>query len=508
MPALSFLDRAHSVAPTGYSRWLIPPAALAIHLCIGQAYATSVYKDALVKHFDTSLTAIGVVFSVAIVMLGVSAALFGTWVDRVGPRRTMFTSACCWSAGFLIAAAGIATEQLWLVYLGYGVVGGIGLGLGYISPVSTLIKWFPDRPGLATGMAIMGFGGGAMVAAPLSKQLLSFYGGTAAGGTAVMKLFVTLGVAYFVVMMLGVFTVRVPAPGWHPAGFDPADKPASALVTTAHVSAANAIKTPQFWLLWIALLCNVTAGIGILENAADMIQDFFRGDGGVSTVTATVAAGFVGLLSVANMAGRFGWSTASDYLGRKRTYMVYLGVGILLYLALSTVGSSSTALFVLFCAVIISFYGGGFSTAPAYLRDLFGTFQVGAIHGRLLTAWSTAGILGPLIVNGVLDAQGKPGELQSGDYRPALLIMTAVLVVGFVANLLIRPVAQKWHEKGAVTDAVDAAHRHEDGPVEPVPTEASTKYGPALLVTWAVVTVPLAYGLFHAAKAALQLFTG
>ena len=460
MAALSFLDREHTVAPPGYSRWLIPPAALAIHLCIGQAYATSVYKEALVKHFESSLTAIGVIFSIAIVMLGVSAAVFGTWVDKVGPRKTMFTAACCWSSGFLIGAAGIASEQLWLVYLGYGFIGGIGLGLGYISPVSTLIKWFPDRPGLATGMAIMGFGGGAMVAAPLSRELLSFYGGAEPGGDAVMKLFLTLGVSYFLVMMLGVFTVRVPAPGWKPPHFDPATIRTKAMVTTGNVSAANAVKTPQFWLLWTVLLCNVTAGIGILEQAAEMIQDFFRdADTGTSTVTVTVAAGFVGLLSVANMSGRFVWSTTSDFLGRKPTYVMYLGVGVLLYLVLASVGSSSTALFVLVCAVIISYYGGGFATVPAYLRDLFGTYQVGAIHGRLLTAWSTAGILGPLIVNRVLDSQGTPGELVAADYRPALFIMVGVLTVGFVANLLIRPVSERWHEKSPVVDAVDAAHR-------------------------------------------------
>ncbi|MBC7303411.1 MAG: OFA family MFS transporter [Nocardia sp.] len=457
MPALSFLDREHTIAPLGYSRWLIPPAALAIHLCIGQVYATSVYKDALVQHFDSSLTAIGLIFSIAIVMLGVSAAVFGTWVDRVGPRKTMFTSACCWSSGFLVAAAGIATEQLWLVYLGYGVIGGIGLGLGYISPVSTLIKWFPDRPGLATGMAIMGFGGGAMVAAPLSRELLARFGGAQAGGEAVMKLFVALGIAYFIVMMLGVFTVRVPAPGWKPAHFDPTTVAAKPMVTTANVSAANAIKTPQFWLLWIVLLCNVTAGIGILEQAADMIQDFFRDADGATTVTIAVAAGFVGLLSVANMSGRFVWSTTSDYLGRKPTYTMYLGVGMIAYLALATIGSSTTALFVVLCVVIISFYGGGFATAPAYLRDLFGTFQVGAIHGRLLTAWSTAGVLGPLIVNRVLDAQGEPGNLVARDYRPALFIMVGVLAIGFVANLLIRPVAARWHEKQPVADATDGA---------------------------------------------------
>jgi len=479
LATLSFLDREHTVAPHGYSRWLIPPAALAIHLCIGQVYATSVYKEALVEHFDTSLTAIGVIFSIAIVMLGVSAAAFGTWVDRVGPRRTMFTAACCWSSGFLIGAAGIATEQLWLVYLGYGFIGGIGLGLGYISPVSTLIKWFPDRPGLATGMAIMGFEGGGMVAAPLSRELLARYGAESDPGTAVMKLFLTLGVAYFCVMMLGVFTVRVPAPGWAPPHFDPARVQQKKMVTTGHVSAANAIRTPQFWLLWTVLLCNVTAGIGILEQAAEMIQDFFRdGDTGSSTVTVIVAAGFVGLLSVGNMGGRFGWSTLSDFLGRKPAYMLYLGGGIALYLTLATVASSSTALFVVVCFLIITFYGGGFATVPAYLRDLFGTYQVGAIHGRLLTAWSTAGILGPLIVNRVLDSQGTPGELVAADYRPALFIMVGVLTVGFVANLLIRPVSERWHEKTPVVDAVDAvdaAHRPtgvatvetEDVPVEP-----------------------------------------
>jgi MFS family permease len=472
MAALSFLDREHTVAPHGYSRWLIPPAALAIHLCIGQAYATSVYKASLVAHFDTSLTAIGVIFSIAIVMLGVSAALFGTWVDKVGPRKTMFTAACCWSSGFLIGALGIATHQLWMVYFGYGFIGGIGLGLGYISPVSTLIKWFPDRPGLATGMAIMGFGGGGMVAAPLSRQLLAFYsdGAKVPSGDAVVKLFLTLGIVYFLVMMLGVFTVRVPAPGWKPQHFDPTTVKTKAMVTTGHVSAKNAIKTPQFWLLWIVLLCNVTAGIGILEQAAAMIQDFFRNADGVSTVTATVAAGFVGLLSVANMTGRFVWSTTSDFLGRKPTYMMYLGVGVALYLALATIGSTSTALFVIFCVVIISYYGGGFATVPAYLRDLFGTYQVGAIHGRLLTAWSTAGILGPLIINRVLDSRGEPGKLVAADYRPALFIMVGVLTIGFVANLLIRPVSERWHEKTPVVDAVDAGHRTavaEDVAVEP-----------------------------------------
>jgi MFS family permease len=382
----------------------------------------------------------------------VSAAVFGTWVDRNGPRAAMFTAACFWSVGFLVGSAGIATEQLWLVYLGYGVIGGIGLGIGYISPVSTLIKWFPDRPGLATGMAIMGFGGGALIASPLSRQLMGFYdpaydgtAATVASGDAVAKLFLTLGLVYLVFMMFGAFIVRVPADDWKPEGFDPSTVKAKALVTTDNVSAANAIKTPQFWLLWTVLFCNVTAGIGILEQASPMIQDFFR-DGDTSTVAVTAAAGFVGLLSLFNMGGRFAWSTTSDFIGRKPIYMVYLGVGMVLYVLLATVGSSATWLFVILAAIIISFYGGGFATIPAYLRDLFGTYQVGAIHGRLLTAWAAAGVAGPLIVNRVLDTQGTPGELVAGNYRPALFIMVGLLAVGFVANLLVKPVAAKWHE--------------------------------------------------------------
>jgi MFS family permease len=460
----SFLARERTVARPGFNRWLIPPAALAVHLCIGQAYATSVYKAALVEHFDTSLTAIGIIFSIAIVMLGLAAAVFGTWVDRNGPRAAMFTAACFWVTGFLVGSLGIATRQLWLVYLGYGVIGGIGLGIGYISPVSTLIKWFPDRPGLATGMAIMGFGGGALIASPLSRQLMGFYDSgydssdptSVASGSAVAMLFLTLAAVYLVYMMFGAFLVRVPADDWKPAGWDPSSVKQKSLVTTESVSAANSIKTPQFWLLWIVLFCNVTAGIGILEQAGPMIQDFFRtGEG--SLVAGAAAAGFVGVLSLFNMGGRFIWSTTSDYIGRKPMYMVYLGVGIVLYLVLATLGSSATWIFVLTAGIIISFYGGGFSTVPAYLRDLFGTFQVGAIHGRLLTAWSAAGIAGPLIVNTVLDTRGTPGELVAGDYRPALFIMVGLLAVGFVCNLLIKPVASKWHEPKS--DAVRTPER-------------------------------------------------
>ncbi len=465
MAVPSFLARDRIVARPGFNRWLIPPAALAVHLCIGQAYATSVYKTALVAHFETTLTAIGIIFSIAIVMLGVSAALFGTWVDRNGPRAAMFTSACFWVTGFLVGGLGIETRQLWLVYLGYGVIGGIGLGIGYISPVSTLIKWFPDRPGLATGLAIMGFGGGALIASPLSRQLMSYYdpdyvptdSSSVPNGGAVAALFFTLAALYLVFMMFGAFIVRVPAADWRPAGFDPASIKSKSLVTTENVSANNAIKTPQFWLLWTVLFCNVTAGIGILEQASPMIQDFFR-TGVTSTVAVATAAGFVGLLSLFNMAGRIVWSSTSDYIGRKPIYMVYLGVGAVFYVLLATVGSTATWLFVLCAAVILSFYGGGFATVPAYLRDLFGTYQVGAIHGRLLTAWAAAGVAGPLIVNGVLDTQGTPGQLVAANYRPALFIMVGLLVVGFIANLLIKPVAEKFWEPKATTPATARAN--------------------------------------------------
>jgi MFS family permease len=449
----SILDREHTVAGPGFNRWLIPPAALAVHLCIGQAYATSVYKTSMVSAFDSSLTAVGLVFSLAIVMLGLSAAIGGKWVDRHGPRKAMTVSAVCWSSGFLISAFGLATGQMWLVFLGYGCIGGIGLGIGYISPVSTLIKWFPDRPGLATGMAIMGFGGGAMIASPLSAQLMAMFDPSynpdntesVADPSAVATMFVILGVVYFCFMMFGAFTVRVPAEDWKPEGYEPRQEEQQKLVTTGGVSADNAIKTPQFWLLWTVLFCNVTAGIGILEQSSPMIQDFFR-EAGTTSVSSSAAAGFVGLLSMCNMAGRFVWSSTSDVVGRKPMYMIYLGVGIAAYVALALLGSTATALFVLLAGLIISFYGGGFATVPAYLKDLFGSLQVGAIHGRLLTAWSAAGVAGPLIINGFLDAQGEPGTLTADAYRPALLTMVGILAVGFVANMLMRPVADRFHE--------------------------------------------------------------
>lgn len=435
---MNLLDRSRTVAAPGYNRWLVPPAALAVHLSIGQVYAFSVFKNPLLERFGTSHTSIAVVFSIAIVMLGLSAAFGGTWMERNGPRKAMALSATFWVSGFLIASLGVSLGQLWIVYLGYGVVGGIGLGIGYISPVSTLIKWFPDRPGLATGLAIMGFGGGAMVASPLTARLLDSYADTPAD--AIVPTMLTLAAIYAVLMTAGAAVIRVPAPGWKPAGFVPTAKK-RAMQTHADVRVSRAVRTPQFYLLWIVLFTNVTAGIGILEQASPMIQDFF------SSVTPESAAGFVGLLSLANMAGRFGWSTFSDRLGRKPTYVMYLGVGALLYGTLALFGASATvSLFVAITFVIVSFYGGGFATVPAYLKDLFGSLEVGAIHGRLLTAWSAAGVAGPLIVNAIADARSAQGVTGADLYLPSLIVMSCVLLVGFLANLAIRPVHTRHHE--------------------------------------------------------------
>ena len=450
--AAGFLQRERIVAPPGWSRWLIPPAALSIHLAIGQAYAWSVFKNPLAATMLEGNPAAGTLtalpFTLGIVMLGVSAAVFGTAVDRNGPRWAMFISTVCFSTGFLVSALGVWLGQYWMVVVGYGLIGGIGLGIGYISPVSTLIKWFPDRPGMATGLAIMGFGGGALIASPWSASMLSGFGATGdnaqAGGVAMA--FLVHGVVYAVFMSVGWILVRVPPEGWTPAGWHPSAAKTGSLITTANVSANNAIRTPQFWLLWVVLCFNVTAGIGILERASPIFQDYFPDAG---TQVAAAAAGFVAILSLSNMVGRIVWSSTSDIIGRKNIYRVYLGVGALLYLLITLLGNANQVLFLIASLLILSFYGGGFATVPAYLRDLFGTYQVGAIHGRLLTAWSTAGVLGPVIVNAIADAQIAAGVQGPGRYTVAFSIMIGLLVIGFICNELIRPVHERYHEPAA-----------------------------------------------------------
>lgn len=436
----SVLDKSAIVAPKKFNRWFIPAAALAIHLCIGQVYAFSVFKIPLMSRFDVGEVSVGWIFSVAIAMLGLSAAFGGTWVEKAGPRKSMIVAGTAWVVGFFVAALGIATGQLWMVYFGYGFIGGIGLGIGYIAPVSTLMKWFPDRPGLATGLAIMGFGGGALIASPMSNSLMALFGGgteTENLAAGLVPTFITLAISYAFIIAAGAYVIRLPHPDWKPEGWDPAAAEAAPMQTNLNVSANQALKTPQFWFLWIMLFTNVTAGIGILENAAPMIQDYFPG------VTAAAAAGFVGILSLANMAGRFVWSTASDYIGRKNIYLLYLGVGVLFYLLIAFVGNSSLIIFILSAIFILSFYGGGFSTMPAYLRDMFGYYQVGAIHGRILTAWAAAGIAGPLIVNSVVESQATAGAQGPDLYTVSMYIMVGLLAIGLIANILMRPVAEK-----------------------------------------------------------------
>jgi MFS family permease len=448
--ATGFLARERTIAPPGWSRWLIPPAALSIHLAIGQAYAWSVFKTPLAATMLAGNPNAGVLtalpFELGIIMLGLSAALFGTRVDANGPRWAMVVASSCFVAGFLISALGCYLGQFWLVVLGYGFVGGIGLGVGYISPVSTLIKWFPDRPGLSTGIAIMGFGGGALIASPLTTQLLAAFGGTgkAATSAGVGQTFLVMGVIYAVFMSAGWLLIRVPADGWRPAGWTPPTQ--GVLAGRFDVSARNAIRTPQFWLLWVVLCFNVTAGIGILERAAPIYSDFFP-DATSPAALAAAAAGFVAMLSLANALGRILWSTTSDLVGRKNMYRFYLGVGALLYLLVTLMGNSSKVLFLICSIFILSFYGAGFATVPAYLRDLFGTYQVGAIHGRLLTAWSVAGVLGPLIVNAIADAQIAAKVAGPARYTTSFIIMIVLLVIGFVANELIKPMADRFHEE-------------------------------------------------------------
>lgn len=442
---MGFFDREQTVARPGFSRWLVPPAALAVHLSIGQVYAFSVFKLPLTKAIGITKSApndwtqpeLAWIFSLAIFFLGASAAVFGRWVERVGPRKTMATAALCFGGGFIISAFGVWWHQLWLIYLGYGVIGGCGLGLGYISPVSTLVKWFPDRPGMATGMAIMGFGGGAFIGSNLSLNLMDYF--KSATSTGVGRSFIALGIIYFCYMMFGSFIVRVPPENWKPDGYEPPTS-SHGLITNENVTVDCAWRTPQFWLLWVVLCFNVTAGIGILEQASPMIQEMFPGK-----VLAAAAGGFVALLSLFNMGGRFLWSSFSDYIGRKAVYVIYLLLGAILYCLIPVAGrSGSVIFFVSVCVVILSMYGGGFATIPAYLKDLFGAMQVGAIHGRLLTAWSVAGVLGPVLVNYIREYLKNRGVAGVGLYAPTMYLMAGLLVIGLICNLAVRPVAERY----------------------------------------------------------------
>src|SRR5579864_111822 len=482
MPGASsgILDREHTIAKAGFNRWLVPPAALCIHLCIGMAYGFSVFwlplsrsigvskanacpdisiaQELFTTTCDWRVASMGWMFTLFFVVLGASAAIWGGWLERVGPRKAGVVAALCWCGGLVLGAIGIIAHQLWMLWLGPGVIGGVGLGLGYISPVSTLVKWFPDRRGMATGMAIMGFGGGAMIGAPLADLLMNFFKTPTSVG--VWETFVTMGVIYFVFMMIGAFAYRVTPAGWRPDGWTPPSEKKT-MISEHHVHLDNAHKTPQFWLIWAVLCLNVSAGIGVIGQAVPMLQEIFAGNligmpdlnfGALSaeqrTVIAGIAAGFAGLLSLFNIGGRFFWASFSDYIGRKNTYYTFFLLGIALYaLAPWLAQIHSKVLFVLAFGIILSMYGGGFATVPAYLADIFGTQFVGAIHGRLLTAWSTAGIIGPVVVNYIREAEIAAGVPRESVYDFTMYILAGMLVLGFICNLLIRPLADHWFMK-------------------------------------------------------------
>ena len=438
---MNFLSREATVAKPGFNRWLVPPAAIAVHMCIGEVYGFSVFNVPLTQAgAGWTIPQVGWVYSIALFMLGLSAAVFGKWVERSGPRKAMVASCVCFCGGLLISAIGVKLKMLWLVYMGYGFTGGIGLGLGYISPVSTLIKWFPDRPGMATGMAIMGFGGGALIGAPLGVKLMDYFKSATSIGVA--EAFIAMAFLYAISMLFGAFIVRVPADGWKPTDWEPSQhlKP---MMTNATVAVDVAWKTPQFWYLWVVLCMNVTAGIGILGQASKICSDMFG-------VSAAVGGGFAGLLSLFNMGGRFVWSSVSDYTGRKVVYCIYFLLGAILYCAIPyTQNIQNKAFFFVVTAAIISMYGGGFATIPAYLRDMFGAYQVGAIHGRLITAWSVAALLGPSLVNYISTAKIEAGVPKAEAYNSTMFLMAGLLMVGLIANLRVRPVDPKYHRIGS-----------------------------------------------------------
>jgi MFS family permease len=460
----------------------------------------------------------GWMFTLFFVLLGVSAAIWGGWLERVGPRKAGVVAALCWAGGLMVGAVGVYTHQLWLMWLGAGVLGGVGLGLGYISPVSTLIKWFPDHRGMATGFAIAGFGGGAMIGAPLANILINYF--KTATSVGVWETFATMGAIYFVFMMIGAFGYRVPPAGWRPDGWTPPAK-ANAMISQYNVDLKDAHKTPQFWLIWWVLCLNVSAGIGVIGMASPMLQEIFAGSligapdvkfnaltGEQKVAIAAIAAGFAGLLSLFNIGGRVFWASLSDFIGRKSTYYTFFILGIALYaLTPWAANHGSKLLFVGSFCIILSMYGGGFATVPAYLADMFGTQFVGAIHGRLLTAWSTAGIIGPVVVNYIREFQLAAGVPRDHLYDTTMYILCGMLVIGLICNYLVKPVDEKWHMSAAEVAKLQAASAKSDAAIR----HGSFGIGKGgidakALLFWAVVGIPLAWGVWKTLESAVKIF--
>lgn len=542
MSGFGFFSKERITASPGYNRWLVPPAALAIHLSIGMAYGFSVFwlplskalgisepivcsedmsiwARAFATNCDWKVSDLGWMYTLFFVFLGSSAAVFGHWLEHAGPRKAGAVAALCWGGGLLVSAYGVYTHQLWMMWLGSGVIGGIGLGLGYISPVSTLIKWFPDRRGMATGMAIMGFGGGAMIGAPLANSLMNHFATPASVG--VWQTFAVMGVVYFVAMMIGALGYRVPPVGWKPEGWMPPENNGKAMITSRHVHVNEAHKTPQFWLLWAVLCLNVSAGIGVIGMASPMLQEVFGGvligeslrlaelSDGQKLQVAAIGAGFAGLLSLFNILGRIAWASSSDFLGRKLTYVIFFALGFALYVSSPWAGGiGSVALFVAIFCVILTMYGGGFATIPAYLADIFGTQHVGAIHGRLLTAWATAGILGPVIVNYLRDYQLDNGVPAHQAYNVIMYVLAGLLLLGLLCNLLVRPVAEKHYMTEAELEAERKISHEKAAAVSAGGTQATKKESHPIVATtaWILVGIPISYGIWSTLQKAWVLF--
>jgi MFS family permease len=537
---LGILDREHTIAKAGFNRWLVPPAALCIHLCIGMAYGFSVFwlplsraigitqskacpdislwQELFTTTCDWKVASLGWMYTLFFVLLGVSAAIWGGWLERAGPRKAGVVAACCWGGGLLMGAFGVYVHQLWIMWLGAGVLGGVGLGLGYISPVSTLIKWFPDHRGMATGFAIAGFGGGAMIGAPLANLLMNYFKTPTSVG--VWETFVTMGVVYFVFMMIGAFAYRVSPVGWQPEGWTPPSEKKS-MITEHHVHLNDAHKTPQFWLIWWVLCLNVSAGIGVIGMASPMLQEIFAGkliglpnlgfnalSGEQKAAIAAIAAGFAGLLSLFNIGGRVFWASLSDYIGRKNTYYTFFLLGIALYaLAPTFANTGNKLLFVLGFGIILSMYGGGFATVPAYLADMFGTQFVGAIHGRLLTAWSTAGIIGPVVVNYLREFQLAAGVPRDKLYDSTMYVLCAMLAAGLICNFLIKPVNSKWYMSEVEVKKLQAASAKSEAAIQ----HGSFGIGKGGLdlravLFWLFVGVPLGWGVYQTLLSAAKIF--
>jgi len=540
----NWLDKEKTIAGPGFNRWLVPPAALAIHLCIGMAYGFSVFWLPLSKaigiaspktcasdmslvtelfatNCDWRISSLGWMYTLFFVLLGLSAAVWGGWLERAGPRKAGVVSALCWCGGLLISAYGVYVHQLWMLWIGSGVIGGVGLGLGYISPVSTLIKWFPDRRGMATGMAIMGFGGGAMIGSPLAAELMKYFANPASVG--VYQTFAAMGLIYFVFMMAGALTYRVPPSGWKPEGWTPpAAQASNAMITQKHVHVSKVWGIPQFWLIWIVLCMNVSAGIGVIGMASPMLQEVFGGNligvakkfGELDTAQkaniALVAAGFAALISLFNIGGRFVWASFSDKLGRKNTYFIFFVLGALLYASIPwSAAAGNKLLFVSAICIILSMYGGGFATVPAYLADIFGTQMVGAIHGRLLTAWATAGIIGPVVVNYMREYQINLGIPVDKVYNQTMYILVGFLAIGFVANMLVRPLADKWFMTPEEL-AEEKRLAHDKAAANEVGAGSSSGNGKTpnalVVLAWLFVGIPLAWGIYRTLLSVSKFF--